>query len=325
MSQTILTFLMFLIPFLIFAVLLFLALRIRRPPLKWIGVVVAGLLTLVFGVATVLGVIAIAKLNSTQPNPVSNIKASTSPQDIARAQRLAILCGDCHSSNGTAVLDGSKESTIPDMLATIYAPNLTPGGDLKNWSDGQIARAIREGVDDEGKPLFIMPSEAFHSMSDADVAAFVGYLRSMPAVNHDTPPKAIAPLGLLLLGAGQVPSAVQPPITQPIVGAPEGVTLEYGKYLTDTVGCRDCHGADLAGGTPGGNGPPPGPNLTVLVPKWSEADFIKTIRTGTDPTGHTLDPEQMPWKSYSTALTDDNLRALYMYIHSLPPIVKPAP
>ena len=32
----------------------------------------------------------------------------------------------------------------------------------------------------------------------------------------------------------------------------------------------------------------------------------------------------MPWKSYSTALTDDNLRALYMYLHSLPPITRQA-
>ncbi|MFN8474745.1 MAG: cytochrome c [Anaerolineae bacterium] len=322
MSQTFVTFLLFLIPFLIFAALTVLALRISRPVLKWITVVLAGFLTVVFGLATVLGAIALVKLNTAQPNPVSAIKASASPQDLARMQRYAVLCGDCHSSNHTAVLDGGTESVVPDFLATIYAPNLTPGGDLKNWSDGEIVRAIREGVDRDGKPLIVMPSESFRNMSDADVAALVAYLRSQPPVNHETSPKAIAALGLLLAGAGQVETSVQPPITQPIAGAPQGVTLEYGKYMTDILGCRDCHGADLAGGAPGGNGPPPGPNLTVLVPKWSEADFLKTIRTGTDPTGHQLDPDAMPWQSFNKALTDDELRALYMYLHSLPPTVR---
>lgn len=325
MSQTIVTFLLFLIPFLIFAALTVLAFRIPRPAIKWLTVILAGFLTIIFGLATILGVIALVKINTPQPNPVSAIKASASPQDLARMQRYATLCGDCHSSNHTAVLDGGAESTIPDFLATVYAPNLTPGGPLKNWSDGEIVRAIREGVDRDGKPLLVMPSEAFHNMSDADVAALVAYLRSQAPVTHETPPKAMAPFGMLLFGAGQVETSVQPPITKPIVGAPEGVTLEYGKYMTDILGCRDCHGADLAGGKPGGNGPPPGPNLTVLVPKWNEADFIKTMRSGTDPTGHALDPEQMPWKSYSTALTDDELRALYLYLHSLPPVVRQAP
>ena len=271
---------------------------------------------------TILGAIALVKLNSPQPNPVSTIKASASPQELARMQRYAILCGDCHSSNHTAVLDGGAENSVPDFLATIYAPNLTPGGPLKNWSDGEIVRAIREGVGRDGKPLAVMPSEAFHNMSDTDVAALVAYLRSQPAVNRETPATGLAPLGMLLMGAGQVSTSAQPPISGPIVGVPAGVTMEYGKYMTDILGCRDCHGADLAGGTPGGNGPPPGPNLTVLVPKWSEADFIKTIRTGTDPTGHQLDPEGMPWKSFDKALTDDELRALYMYLHSLPPVVR---
>ena len=58
--------------------------------------------------------------------------------------------------------------------------------------------------------------------------------------------------------------------------------------------------------------------VTALVPKWSEADFIKTIRTGVDPTGHTLNPDQMPYKEISTFATDDDLKAIYAYVHGLP-------
>ena len=56
-----------------------------------------------------------------------------------------------------------------------------------------------------------------------------------------------------------------------------------------------------------------------MVPGWSEAQFINTIRTGTDPNGHALDPEAMPWPSISSALMDDELRGVYAYIRGLPP------
>ncbi|MCA1554358.1 MAG: cytochrome c, partial [Chloroflexi bacterium] len=82
---------------------------------------------------------------------------------------------------------------------------------------------------------------------------------------------------------------------------------------------------DLGGGTPGGFGPPAGPNLTAIVPKWTDADFLKTIRTGTDPAGHKLDPEQMPYTEISAATTDDDLKAIYLYLKSLPPVNRVVP
>jgi mono/diheme cytochrome c family protein len=122
---------------------------------------------------------------------------------------------------------------------------------------------------------------------------------------------------MLLIGAGIFPTSVQPPITQPVVAPPAGVTADYGKYLVDVSGCRVCHGENLAGGNPGGF-TPVGPNLTVIVPKWnSDADFVKTIRTGVDPTGHALNPDMMPYKQFSTMYTDDELKAIYLYVHSL--------
>lgn len=105
-----------------------------------------------------------------------------------------------------------------------------------------------------------------------------------------------------------------------MVAPPEGATADYGKYLVSVIGCRACHGQDLAGGKPSGFGPPAGLNLTALAPKWSEADFVKTIRTGVDPTGHSLNPDAMPWKEVSTFGTDDDLKAIYAYLHALTPI-----
>ena len=59
-------------------------------------------------------------------------------------------------------------------------------------------------------------------------------------------------------------------------------------------------------------------NLTLggELGKWTEADFMKAIRTGVRPDGRVLSAA-MPWP-YAKNMTDDELRATWMYIHSLP-------
>ena len=53
---------------------------------------------------------------------------------------------------------------------------------------------------------------------------------------------------------------------------------------------------------------------------WSEEDFIATLRTGMTPSGHQL-KESMPWK-YFGQMTDDELKALWMYLQSLPSLAQ---
>ena len=42
------------------------------------------------------------------------------------------------------------------LLAEDDIVNLTPAGPLKDWSDGEIFRAIRNGIDRDGQVLFAM-------------------------------------------------------------------------------------------------------------------------------------------------------------------------
>ena len=103
----------------------------------------------------------------------------------------------------------------------------------------------------------------------------------------------------------------------PARAAPKaGITVEYGKYLA--LSCAACHGDDLAGG----GGGPGGPNITPggTPGQWSEADFIRTLRRGTTPDGRQLDSENMPWQSFGR-LTDDELKAIWLYLKSVPPVV----
>jgi mono/diheme cytochrome c family protein len=249
---------------------------------------------------------------------VSNVQVAGTPDQIARGEKLAYICAGCHSTTAAPPLDGGTAS-FAGPLGSLYPPNLTPGGPLANWSDGEIIRAVREGVDKDGRPLFVMPSEYFHVMSDDDVQSLVAYVRSEKDVQREVPPKALNPLGMVLVGIGVFPSSVQKPITQPLYSPPMSAAVDHGKYLVEISGCHSCHGADLAGGTPGGF-TPVGPNLTAIVNKWNEADFIKTIRTGVDPSGHAIAPDQMPWKNFSAAYDDSELGTIYAYLHSLPPI-----
>jgi hypothetical protein len=66
--------------------------------------------------------------------------------------------------------------------------------------------------------------------------------------------------------------------------------------------------------------PPDFPKATNITPTgigtWSEADFIKSMRSGMRPNGTAINPF-MPW-SYVGQLTDEELKALWLYLASVP-------
>ena len=123
---------------------------------------------------------------------------------------------------------------------------------------------------------------------------------------------------------------------QPVgsVTAPQPGTSAYGKYMVDILGCRDCHGDQLQGKVDNGQpGPPSGPNLTKIIPQWTEAQFMTFFNTGTLPDGAPVptltlssgfSEPRMPWPTVRAAATDDELQAMYAYLHSLSPMDGPA-
>jgi mono/diheme cytochrome c family protein len=292
--------------------------RIRRAYLRWPLQILAGLVGLVVAVFLIAASIGYYRIN-VPPEPVqaADIQTSLSSDQKAVAEGKASLCVGCHSTTGRLPLDGGKEDFLGMPLGTLYAPNLTPGGDLKDWSDGQVIRAIREGIDDEGHPLLVMPTVSFHNLSDKDVQMVVAYLRTQPAVDHGVPERSLTPLVAAMMGVGMFPTAAQPAITAPIVAPPLG-TAEYGKYITLAYGCQDCHGPDMTGVPAGGFGPS-GPNLTEIMPQWSEANFLQLFNDGKDPSGRLVDKKNMPWNEYGQGLSQEELKSVYLYLHGLPP------
>jgi mono/diheme cytochrome c family protein len=197
-------------------------------------------------------------------------------------------------------------------IGSMVSANLTPAGVLKDMTDGQVYRVLREGIGPDGRLLAIMSSARARYLSEEDLKSVIAYLRSQPAAGELTPnpPDRINYLGALLTGAGMIQPL--PPVTEEIVAPPKAAAAHYGKYLISFQDCMLCHGDNLTGGT--SKVGPVGPGLRQ-VKGWTQEQFITAMRTGVNPNGMQLKPP-MPWQ-FIGRLDDTDLAALYQYIVSL--------
>jgi hypothetical protein len=152
------------------------------------------------------------------------------------------------------------------------------------------------------------------------VGKLVSYIKTFPPVNNTLPKITVGPLARLLFLLGELPALVSAEqidhSLEAISNVNPTVSIEYGRYVAST--CTGCHGMDLKGGPIQGAPPewPPAQNIAgVALVKWSEADFIKSIRTGVRPDGSKI-AFPMPWQSLKH-LTDIELKAIRMYLLSL--------
>lgn len=289
--------------------------------LKWIGIVLGVIAGIILLAIAAVFLLSNARINKTYDVPAQPITVPGDAETLAYGEHVATIraCNGCHGPD----LGGETMIEHP-MLGNYYAANLTTGsgGQLGNYDDAMLARVIRHGIGHDEKPLLIMPAHEFYVMSDEDTAAVIAYLRAQPAVDRVLPENKVGPLGRVLLLNGQLPllpaelidhQAARPPAPEP------GVTVEYGAYLATT--CQGCHKPDYSGGPlPGASpGDPVALNLTPggELAGWTEDDFVIAIRTGITPSGRELDPA-MPAEQFAS-MTDLELKAIFMYLQSLPP------
>ena len=282
----------------------------------------------VFGIIVGLLVLAIAgvygvssyRINKNHEMHVGMIPIPTDPAEVARGKHLTEAVGKCQGCHG----DNYAGKIVMDapVFVNLTSSNLTSGkgGIGKDYKDEDWVRAIRYGIGPTGKPLLFMPSESYTHFNDADLGAIIAYLKTVPPADLTiTPKKSVGPIGRAVFLTGGFPllpvelidrgsrrAAVRP-----------GVTQEYGEYLAMAGSCMSCHGGSLSGGQPIDN--VKAANLTPggELGKWSEADFITAIREGKRPNGKIISAV-MPWPNMK-GLTDDELKAMWLYIHTLPP------
>lgn len=297
------------------------AVRAQRRWVKIAGGLGAGALTLVLAAITFAGGNGIAATYFPNAPAAPDLKVAGTPEQIARGEYLVQLsCIGCH---GAVDADGNPSGQMPltggwdiaaaegfGFIGSMVTENLTPGGKLASYSDGELFRALRHGVNREGHALGFMAYMPYKELSDGDTEAIIAYLRSLPPVANTVPTgDTINILGVLMTGVGMFPPSGFGAET--VTAPPEGVTAEYGKYVATFGECRGCHGPDMTGVAESSLGPAV-PNPRPLVGTLTQAQFFEMMRTGVRPSG-TAFSEGMPWQN-AAKMTDADLAALYLYI-----------
>lgn len=224
-------------------------------------------------------------------------------------------CVDCHGED----LAGIKIMDNPAM-GTIYGANITPYNMLE-WTDEEIARAIRYGVHKSGRSLRFMPSFDYEGYSKEDIAALVKYIRSSQTVARPNKENSFGPIARVMTLLNKMPvmfPAAQMDLTKGFSEKPlEEESVQFGKYLAQS--CIGCHGADLKGGPiPGGD--PSWPEATNIrlgsIEQYNKETFINMMKTGVSPvTNEKIRPPMPTWLLSKYDETETN--ALWLYLSSL--------
>ena len=278
-------------------------------------------LVLVLGVATLLFVSMLGeqKRQRTVDVAVQPVAWATDAEGIARGRYLfrSRGCAECHGSAGEG-----REFINDGKGMRIAGPNITPGGPVGRYTAQDWVRIIRHGVMANGHAAFIMPSEDYNRFTDADVAAIVGYARTLlprtggaAVVELPLPVKVLYGLGAIRDASEKIDHHLRP--AQPVAAA---VNAQHGAYVANM--CIGCHGPGLSGGNiPGG--PPDWPAAANLTPgqgsamvRYPDAEtFVAMLRAGKRPDGSAI--KVMPFESLRE-LNDIDALALYAFLKTVP-------
>lgn len=279
-----------------------------------------------------------------------DLHVELTPERVERGRYLAnsvCVCMDCHAQRdwnvfaappkpGTKGAGGDRFDRSMQFPGEFYAKNITPFA-LKDWTDGEIYRAITSGVSKDGHPFFpVMPYPNYNKLATEDVHSIIAYLRSLdPVATEPYPVSEIDfPVSLIMR---TIPEPAHP------MPLPEATDADYGAYMTNAAACIECHthsekgkriGEPFAGGfafhLPNGavlRSSNITPHPTDGIGAWDKATFIARFKQYSD-SGYVAPAVDwaagdfqtiMPWAMYAT-MTEEDLGAIYDYLQAQPPV-----
>lgn len=279
--------------------------------------------------------------------PAATVSIEATPQRLARGRYLATTalgCISCHSQrdwsryggpvSGPPGSGGDCFTEEHGYGGTVCPANITPDEEtgIGTWSDGEILRAFREGVDRDGKGLVpACPYEDFRNLSDDDADSVVVYLRTLEPVSNRVPAAHFGfPTSFFLKLS---PRPLEGPVAEP----DRNDSVAYGKYLATVAHCRFCHtqvderyqplpGMRLAGGLElrGPFGTVLSTNLTphaTGIGGWSKENFLGIFHAFADeiPPSEPGKNTPMHWPDLAR-MTDADLGAIYDYLRTVPAV-----
>jgi hypothetical protein len=300
--------------------------------------------------AATLSALSYAIFRGPEIAPPSTVTLRSTPTRLARGEYIFRVVGDCegcHSERDFAFYAGPavpgrtgvgvvfpKDLGLPGK---INAPNITPDPEtgLGRWTDGEILRAVREGISRDGRALFpMMPYKNFARMSDEDAASLVVYLRTLPPVRNSIPRSVVDfPVNFLIERAPKPVSVVKhPDHRQPV---------QYGEYLATIAGCQTCHsrsergeavkGMTFAGGQTFHLGKLTvqsaniTPDMETGIGSWSVERFQerflsnRNLHAGNLPIATQANFTIMPWLNFRN-LKQEDIAAIYAYLRTVKPV-----
>jgi len=163
---------------------------------------------------------------------------------VRRGASLALLgdCATCHTAPGGLPYAGGL--AMPTPFGTIYSTNITPDPEtgIGRWSEPAFMRALRSGVDREGRHLYpAFPYDHFTRVSDDDAKALYAFFMSIDPVKSSAPPNALPfPLNVRLTLAGWKLLFLRQ--ARFVADPSKDERWNRGKYLVDGLGhCGACH------------------------------------------------------------------------------------
>jgi len=318
-----------------------------KKTLKWIG----RILLLAIGVIAVWLIYFV----NTNPDvgPPSDIKIEPTKERLKRGEYLAnhvAVCIDCHSTRNWSLYSGP---ITPNTLGkggeffgenfgfpgNFYSKNISPAG-IKDWTDGEVLRAITCGVNKQGTALFpLMPYQNYGKSSQEDMYSILTYIRSLQPIENAIPERSINfPMNLIVR---TIPKPAQfSPMPDP------SDSVAYGQYLVRFASCADCHtqaekgeklpGMDFAGGfvftLPWGTVRSANitPDKETGIGSWTKAQFIGKFKTFNNEAAKQIAMKPpyseayfntiMPWTMFA-GMTEEDLGAIYNYLRTVKPVV----
>lgn len=304
---------------------------------------------LVFSMLLFIVLAVVVYITTMLPNvgEPEEIAIDITPERIARGSYLAnnvTVCMDCHSGRdwssfsgpiikGTEGQGGEIFDQSMGFPGKFVSRNITPAG-LREWTDGELMRAITTGVTKNNKPIFpVMPHASYGAMDKEDIKDIIAYIRSLEPIEHQPElSDADFPMNLII---NTIPKkanfGTRPPKTN---------TIEYGNYLANAAACIECHtqkaNGEVIGEAFAGGFEFKFPDGAVLrsanitphetgIGTWTKELFVARFKAYADSSyvPHKVNPGEfqtlMPWTFYGK-MTEEDLGAIYDYLQTLKPV-----
>jgi mono/diheme cytochrome c family protein len=250
---------------------------------------------------------------------------------VVHGARLAAMgdCITCHTVDGGKPFAGGRGLESP--YGTLYATNITPDPEtgIGRWSQAAFRRALREGLDREGRHLYpAFPYDHYTKLTDGDIDAIYAFLMTREPVRADEAKHELSfPFNLRPLLAGWKLLFLDKGAYE--AQAAQSGEWNRGAYLVEGVGhCGACHtprnwaGAlkrkeHLAGGEAEGWDAPALTAASVAPIPWTREAIVAYLRDGWHQDHGVAAGPMKPVVDNLAGVPEEDLIAIATYIQAL--------